>query len=97
MAELIIRLRVDPTTRKKTLFIDYQSDEDALPMEHEAAHRELVDRVLAGAGLDAGSVSQVVVRRGTQTVSTLNLEATREEQEAEAQLAHAAEAQKIAE
>jgi hypothetical protein len=48
MAELILRLRVDPATGKRELVIDYASEADALPMEHEEAHRQLADRVVEG-------------------------------------------------
>jgi hypothetical protein len=53
MADLILRLRVDPATGKRELVIDYTSDADALPLEHEQAHRELADRVVDG-GLRSG-------------------------------------------
>lgn len=55
MAELILRLRVDPATGKRELMIDYTSDADALPIEHEDAHRRLADQVVAG-GLRSGKV-----------------------------------------
>jgi hypothetical protein len=55
MADLILRLRVDPATGKRELVIDYTSDADALPIEHEDAHRQLADKVLDG-GLRSGKV-----------------------------------------
>ena len=55
MAELILRLRVDPATGKRELVIDYTSDGDALPNAHEAAHRQLAGRLIAG-GLASGKV-----------------------------------------
>jgi hypothetical protein len=55
MADLILRLRVDPATGKRELVIDYASDADALPIEHEDAHRQLADRVLEG-GLRSGKL-----------------------------------------
>ena len=48
MADLILRLRVDPATGKRELVIDYTSDADALPIEHEDAHRQLADKVVDG-------------------------------------------------
>ncbi len=48
MADLILRLRVDPATGKRELVIDYTSDADALPIEHEDAHRQLADRFVDG-------------------------------------------------
>src|SRR3954465_9839264 len=40
MAELTIRLRRDPETGKHDILIDMESDQDALPHEHEQMHRE---------------------------------------------------------
>jgi len=48
MADLILRLRVDPATGKRELVIDYTSDADALPIEHEDAHRQLANQVVEG-------------------------------------------------
>ena len=55
MADLILRLRVDPTTGKRELVIDYTSVGDALPIEHEDAHRQLADKLVDG-GLRSGKV-----------------------------------------
>jgi hypothetical protein len=60
---LTIRLRVDPVTGKKDVLVDYASDADALPMEHEEAHRRLVDRLIEGGLLRAEEVGRVVVAR----------------------------------
>jgi hypothetical protein len=54
-AELTLRLRVDPATGKRELVIDYASDADALPMEHEEEHRRLAAAVVDG-GLQSGKV-----------------------------------------
>jgi hypothetical protein len=55
MADLILRLRVDPATGKRELVIDYTSDADALPIEHEDAHRQLASKVVDG-GLGSGKL-----------------------------------------
>jgi hypothetical protein len=55
MPELTLRLRVDPTTGKREIVIDYASDADALPMEHEDEHRRLAGAVVDG-GLRSGKV-----------------------------------------
>ena len=62
MADVILRLRVDPATGKRELVIDYTSDADALPVEHEDAHRQLASRVVEG-GLRSGNVE---VARGEE-------------------------------
>ena len=63
MADLILRLRVDPATGRRELVIDYTSDSDALPMEHEEDHRRLAEKLVDG-GLKNGKVE---VSRETET------------------------------
>ena len=48
MPDVILRLRVDPATGKRELVIDYTSDADALPFEHEDAHRQIANKVVEG-------------------------------------------------
>ncbi len=63
MANLIIRLQVDPKTQKKNVIISYTSESDALPQEHEEAHRALVDKLIAGGALKASEVGEIVLER----------------------------------
>lgn len=63
MAELTLRLEVDPKTQNKRLLIGLESDPDALPMEHEDDHKALVERLLE-AGLIGDGVGQLVIERG---------------------------------
>ena len=46
MPDLILRLRVDPATGRREVVIDYTSDSDALPMEHEEEHKRLAQQVI---------------------------------------------------
>ena len=55
MAELVLRLRVDPVTGRREVVVDYASDSDALPIEHEDEHRRLAGKVVEG-GLQSGKV-----------------------------------------
>jgi hypothetical protein len=72
MAELLLRLEIDPVTGKKNVIIDYGSDEDALPMEHEEDHRRLVDRLIEGGALNAASLGKIIIRRdGDEPVAVL--------------------------
>lgn len=48
MSKLVLRLRVDSSTGKRTIAIDYASDADALPIEHEEEHRQLAEKVVEG-------------------------------------------------
>jgi hypothetical protein len=54
--ELTLRLRVDPLTGKREVVVDYASDSDALPIEHEDEHRLLAGKVVEG-GLNSGKVT----------------------------------------
>ena len=63
MAELIIRLDVDPETGKKNVTIKYLSDDDALPMEHEEEHRRLVDQLIDGGALAAHELGKISIER----------------------------------
>lgn len=63
MATLTLRLQTDPTTKKKNVWVKYESDSDALPMEHEEAHRKLVAALLAGGTVKAEELGSVVIER----------------------------------
>ena len=63
MAEVEIRLRIDPHTGKKTVTIAYHSDADALPMEHEEEHRRIVSALLAKGLIAASEAGEIVVER----------------------------------
>jgi hypothetical protein len=63
MAELTIRLQVDPQTGKKNVILSYRSDEDALPLEHEEEHRQLVDQLIEGGALRAAELGEIIVER----------------------------------
>lgn len=60
MAEMTIKLEVDPITRKRTVTIGYKGDEDTLPIEHEEDHRKLVSNLL---GKKLTSSDTVVIER----------------------------------
>lgn len=66
MVEVTLRLRVDPVTGRRELVIDYTSDGDALPMEHEEEHRRLAGRVVDG-GLGTGKLE---VSRGAEPAAS---------------------------
>jgi hypothetical protein len=63
MAEMTIMLRRDPNTGKQNIIIKLDSDPDALPLEHEQQHRELVAKVL---GKDPGDFGEVIVERESE-------------------------------
>lgn len=63
MAEMTIRLRINPETGKKDIIVSLRSDEDALPQEHEQQHRALVERLIEGGVISAAEAGKVVVER----------------------------------
>jgi hypothetical protein len=60
MADVTIRFKHNPKTGKRELLISYDSEEDALPHEHERDHRALVEKVL---GRAIGDDETIVVER----------------------------------
>jgi len=82
MASATLKLSVDPTTGKRTISISYSSDADALPHEHEEAHRQVVEKLFEG-GIAKPGDTIVVARDGEGT----NAEIAEREQEAERQRA----------
>lgn len=63
MAEMTIRLQIDPDTGKKNILISLSSDADALPHEHEQQHRQLVEKLIQKGLVKAGELGQVIVER----------------------------------
>ena len=48
MSKLILRLVKDSKTGLQELRVDYESDGDRLPFEHEEEHRRLIQKILGG-------------------------------------------------
>jgi hypothetical protein len=66
MATLIIRLETDPVTRKKNVWVKYDSDSDALPQEHEEQHKKLVEALLAGGTVRPEELGTLTIEREGQ-------------------------------
>ena len=66
MATLILRLEIDPHTKKKNVFVKLDSDSDALPMEHEEQHKRIVEALLANGGLKAEDLGHITIEREGQ-------------------------------
>ena len=79
MATLILRLETDPATKKKNIWIKYESDSDALPMEHEEAHKKLVDALIAGGKVKAEDVGTIRIEREGQVTVVKEAEKKKEE------------------
>lgn len=63
MATLIVRLEIDPATKKKNVVIKYESDSDALPMEHEEQHKKLVEQLIAQGAVKPGELGDIHIER----------------------------------
>ena len=66
MATLIVRLEVDPATKKKNVIIKYESDADALPMEHEEQHKKLVEALISQGAVKPGELGDIKIEREAQ-------------------------------
>lgn len=62
MAEMLIILRRDPQTGKQNIVVKLDSDPDALPVEHEQMHKQLVEKLI-GKGLKPEDLGELVVER----------------------------------
>jgi hypothetical protein len=67
MAEMTIRLQIDPETGKKNIIVSLRSDEDALPHEHEQRHRALVEKLIQGGVVKASELGKIIVGREEET------------------------------
>ncbi len=63
MATVTIRLIVDASTGKKNVLIAYESDADAMPMEHEDDHKQIVNKLIEGGALSAADLGQIIIER----------------------------------
>lgn len=66
MATLTLRLEIDPSTKKKNVWVKYDSDSDALPMEHEEQHKKLVEALLAGGTVKPEELGTITIEREGQ-------------------------------
>lgn len=80
MGAITISFVYDPENNRRELWIDYESEADWLPAEHERRHRHIVKRLIAEGKLDPDQIDRVQVRvEGKERVwETLPLDATEE-------------------
>jgi hypothetical protein len=69
MAEMIIMLRRDPNSGKQNIIIKLDSDPDALPLEHEQMHRQLVEKLI-GKGLKPEDLGELIIEREAEPQPT---------------------------
>jgi hypothetical protein len=46
MGDITVRFKFDTTTGRKEIVVEYESDSDATPVEHEKHHRQIVEKLL---------------------------------------------------
>jgi isochorismate hydrolase len=64
MPKMTIRLEIDQHNGKRNVVISYESEEDALPIEHEEEHRAMVEKIFGPGVLKAGEIGKIIVERG---------------------------------
>ncbi len=73
MAEVTLTLKHDRKTGRRTLVVHFESEEDALPMEHERDHRAFVEGLL---GVPLGEVADdIEIERAGRGVAEAGEEA----------------------
>ena len=82
MAEITIRLIYNLETGKKDIYVDYESEDDALPVEHEKEHRQIVAELLGKGVLEPDEVGELQVRRVTPEREQQTEEPPRDHREA---------------
>lgn len=63
LAELTIKLVYNLNTGKQDVFIDFVSEDDALPIEHEKDHRKVIEKLLGQGILKADELGEVKINR----------------------------------
>src|SRR5438105_15162629 len=63
MGDINIRFRFNTTTGKKEIVVEYESEDDALPVEHERRHRRIVEQLVGQGVLKAEEAEGVKVER----------------------------------
>lgn len=62
MAEMLIILRRDPQSGKQNILVKLDSDPDALPIEHEQMHKQLVEKLI-GKGMKPEDLGELIIER----------------------------------
>jgi hypothetical protein len=63
VGEIEIRFRMNMATGKKDIFIELESDEDAMRHEHEKDHRRIVEKLIGQGIIAAEEVGDIKVER----------------------------------
>ena len=63
MADITIKLVYQLETGKQDLYIDFVSDDDALPIEHEREHKKIIEALIGQGVLKPDQLGEVKVQR----------------------------------
>ncbi len=85
MGDISIRFRMNMKSGKKDIYIDYESDEDAMRHEHEKGHKGIVERIIGSGLLEANEVGEIHVERNKPGLLKGEKEPPQDETQAEAQ------------
>ena len=69
MGEISIRFRMNMKTGKKDIYIDFESDEDAMRHEHEKEHKKIIERLVGAGLLEACEAGGAIVERAPHSWS----------------------------
>jgi hypothetical protein len=74
MAHVTLQLRIDPVSHRREVHIGYDSDADALPMEHDEDHATVVRRLVGDAPVTRVHASEGLLESVSEPASPGGLE-----------------------
>ena len=66
MADIKIHVKLNFETGRRDIIIEYESEKDALPIEHEQRHQEIVRHLVDTGVLKEEEVGEIIVERITE-------------------------------
>ena len=66
MADIKIHIKLNFETGRRDIIIEYESDDDALPIEHEQRHQDIVKHLVDIGVLNEDEVGEIIVERITE-------------------------------
>ena len=71
MPRVNIKLCWNPQTRRRDITIDYVSDADALPIEHETDHKAIINKLIEGGLVVANEIGAIKIERDSVALPLL--------------------------
>ena len=83
MSDITIKLIYNVETGKQDIYVDFVSDDDALPIEHERDHKQLIEQLVGRGALKPDDVGQIKVSRlrGQHDLSSVTPEAPQDQRQ----------------